>query len=126
MFFNPSKLFFLSPTPSNRRDSPIVAGNEKPVLRSTTDSEVESARVIDPHGDRDKRWPEKTQSRIGCLGFRHADAAIAAPAAAAPAVTVNATAETENLEDDVASGGLGSEGWENEKGKRNETIVFVC
>ena len=80
-------------------ESPIVAGNEKPVLGSTTvDPELGSARAIDPHGNGEERVEEKT------LGFR--DATIAAP----PTVTVTATAETESLDDDVECGGLGTEG----------------
>ena len=56
MFFNPSTLFLLSPTPSNLMESPIVAGNEKPVFGSTTtDPELESARAMDPHGNGDER-----------------------------------------------------------------------
>lgn len=55
MFFNPNKLFFLRPTPSNRRESPIEEGNEKPVFGSKMGSGLESARVIDPQGNIDER-----------------------------------------------------------------------
>lgn len=125
MFFNPNTRFLLNPIPRSRRDSARTEGNATPVLESTTEAGV-SFRESEPQSGSERLAKKKFSAfwRNGCVWFvRLVWETAATPAnAAAPAATVSAAVVAEKGRD-VAEEQVAGGGWENEKGKRKDTMV---
>lgn len=131
MFFNPRMLFLRNPTPQSFWESPRTDGKEAPVFDSVTVGET-SAKLREPH--KGNEFPEEKKKlkalwRKGCCEIRfweeEEESAAVAPAVETTAATA-ATFAAENGREVGREERWGRPGgWENEKGKRNDTMFSL-